>query len=110
MSFNVGGTYQFATKPVTPFPENKPEKPHLFQGNVASVTIRAGDGKGLLLTVPQYSYQEITDLREWGTQSFGWMTLANYSPDTALTYKIVDAGAAPAPAGDGGATPAPPMQ
>jgi len=106
-NFNVGGTYQFAGKEVQPFPEVKPDKPHLFQGNVANVTIRAGDGKGLIFTVPLYSYQEITDMREWGTNSFGWMTLANYSPDTALTYKIEDAGAAPA-AADGASTNAAP--
>jgi len=108
-TFRTGGTYQFGGKAVTPFPENKPEKAHLFQGNAPTFTVRAADGKGVVITVPLYSYQEITDMREWGTNSYGYMTLANFTPDAAVTYKFEDAGAAPAPA-DTGATPAPPMQ
>ena len=108
LSFNVGGTYQFGTKAAKPFPETKPDKPHMFQGNETEFTIRAGDGKGLKFTTPLYGYQEVTDMREWGTQSFGWMTLSTYSASTALTFKIEDAGPAPAPAADGATTNAAP--
>jgi len=108
-NFRTGGTYQFGGKAVTPFPENKPEKPHLFQGNAPTLTIRAADGKGVVITVPLYSYQEITDMREWGTNSYGYMSLVNFTPDAAVTYKFEDAGPAPAPA-DAGATPAPAAQ
>jgi len=108
-SFNVGGTYQLGANVAKPFPELKPDQPQLFQGDVTTLIVRAGDGKGLIFTVPQGSYQEVTDLREWNTQSFGWMTQANYVAGAPLVYKIEDAGAAPA-AADGSstnATPAP---
>jgi hypothetical protein len=106
LEFNVGGTFQFDTAAAKLFPENK-DKDHLFQNNAQVFVLRAGDGKGIKFTVPQYSYQEITDMRAWGTQSFGWMSQATYSPATALTYKIEDAERAPA-AADGSSTNAAP--
>jgi len=109
-SFKVGGTYQLGANAAKPFPEIKPDKPQLFQGDEAILIIRAGDKKGLIFTIPPYSYQEVTDFREWNTQSFGWMSQAKYTPGASLTYKIEDAGPGPAAAADGAATPAPAAQ
>jgi hypothetical protein len=107
-TFRDGGSYQFGSKPSQPFPETKPDKPHLFQGNVDTFIIRAGDGKGIQITVPKYAYQEITDMREWGTNAYGWMSLANFNPSDELIYKIEDAPVAPVASGDGSSTNAAP--
>jgi hypothetical protein len=46
-----------------------------------------------MITIQQYSYQEINDQRPWGTNSFAWMTTADAK--SALSYRFEDAPAAP---------------
>jgi len=94
-SFNTDGTWQFDSGDSKPFPLAKPEKPHLYQGNAITFTIRTSDGKGIMLAIPEHSYQELADLRAWGSQSFGWMSMVTYTPDTELTYQIEEAPSAP---------------
>ena len=71
--FSDGGTWKIGPGAVTPFPAEKPAKPHLFQGNAGSFAF--GDAAGHLLRIngyPDYSYQQLTDNREWGWKIFAW--------------------------------------
>jgi hypothetical protein len=95
LSFNNGGTWQFGSDDAKPFPLTQPAKPHLYQGNAASVTIRSANGQGIKLTVPDHSYQELADSRAWGWQAYNWMSLAPYAPGTELDYKFDVADPAP---------------
>lgn len=70
--FADGGSWKAGDGPETPFPQQKPAKPHLFQGNAASLKLRNVEGATLTIAVPQFSYQQITDNREWGWKIFGW--------------------------------------
>jgi hypothetical protein len=92
LDFKNGGQFQAGAAAAKPFPADKPAQPHLFQGNAETMILRSGDGKGITITVPQYSYQDLADNRVWGTDSFQWMGLANYTgSDSKLVYKISDA-------------------
>ncbi len=69
-SFATGGLWQAGRAEPRPFPETQPAKPHLFQGNVGEFTIHDFAGKILRLTIPDHSYLQITDNREWGWKIF----------------------------------------
>ncbi|MGE5607896.1 MAG: beta-galactosidase [Bacillota bacterium] len=71
-SYAGGGSYKIGDNAETPFPAQKPAKPHIFQGNAGSLALRSADGGTLRLEIPQYSYQELSDNREWGWKIFAW--------------------------------------
>ena len=71
-SFAAGGSWKAGDGAETPFPAQKPAKPHLYQGNAASLTLRNVEGATLKLAVPPDSFQQLTDNREWGWKIFGW--------------------------------------
>ena len=75
-----------------PFPPDKPAKPHLFQGNAQQFTLRDPQGTGLTILLPPYSYQQLTDSREWGWKIFQWQFNV---PDPAAGPKKVKIGLAP---------------
>lgn len=55
-----------------PFPEEKPAKPHLFQGNGKNVQIVSAENRNLSITVPEFSFMQLSDNREWNWKTFGW--------------------------------------
>ncbi len=71
-SYATGGSWTIGDGKETPFPAQKPPKPHIFQGNAETLTLRNFDGATLALQVPPYSFQELTDNREWGWKTFQW--------------------------------------
>ena len=76
--FSQGGKWQIGSVAGTAFPAEKPSKPHLFQGNASAFTLSNFEGKSLAFGVPAYSYQEITDNREWGWKIFSWIFVAPF--------------------------------
>lgn len=80
-------TWQFGSAKPQPFPTQKPPQPHLYQGNDTSFGLRASDGNGVLIIIPEFGYQELTDLEEWGTKGFSWMSLSDYSDDLAFNFQ-----------------------
>lgn len=71
--FGDGGTWTMGKGQPTPFPAEKPAKPHLYQGNSTGFTIT--DASAHVLSFggyPEYAYQELTDNREWGWKIFAW--------------------------------------
>ena len=78
--FGDGGTWVIGKGQPQPFPAEKPAKPHLFQGNAAGLSIT--DAAGHQLTIegfPDYSYQQLTDNREWGWKIFNWQVKIPYN-------------------------------
>jgi hypothetical protein len=71
-SYSTGGSWKIGDGKETPFPAQKPPKPHIFQGNAETLTLRNFDGATLVLTAPPYSFQELADNREWGWKIFQW--------------------------------------
>lgn len=73
------------------FPAEKPAKPHLFQGNAKTFTIINYENRSISFAVPDYSYQQLTDAREWGWSAFFWQVNAPYNKDwKAASIKIND--------------------
>ncbi len=71
-SYAGGGSWKIGDGAETPFPAQKPPKPHIFQGNAASLMLRNIEGATLTIAVPPNSYQQLTDNREWGWKIFAW--------------------------------------
>ena len=71
--YGEGGTWMIGKAEAKPFPAQKPAKPHLFQGHAGAFTFTDASGHTLSVSgFPEYAYQELTDLREWGTMNFSW--------------------------------------
>lgn len=64
IGFNQGGNWIVDGKE-TAFPKEKQPKPHLYQGNNTTIGIRNYEGKKLVLKMPDYSFLQLTDNREW---------------------------------------------
>ncbi len=79
--FSEGGTWRIGGGDAKPFPTEKPAKPHLFQGTAATFTLTNFEGKNLAFEVPQWSYQQLQDNREWNWKIFGWMFIAPLNKD-----------------------------
>lgn len=73
--FSEGGTWKMGENKSTAFPQQKPAKPHLYQGNDHSFVLTNFEGKNLTFSVPSATYEELTDNREWNWKIFNWMFL-----------------------------------
>jgi hypothetical protein len=67
-----GGTWKIGDAAAVPFPAEKPAKPFLYQGNAERLTLRDPQGTGLTIQAPPYSFQQLTDNREWNWKIFQW--------------------------------------
>lgn len=75
------------------FPAEKPSKPFLFQGNKDTFAISQGGAKRVGITVPQWSYQQLQDNREWKTNAFWWMAIAPINANNLTMTVVVEPGA-----------------
>ena len=73
--FSHGGKWVIDGKE-TLFPEEKPAKPHLFQGNGKSFQLIDVENRVLNVTPPEYSFLQLTDSREWNWKMFALMFVA----------------------------------
>ena len=88
-SYATGGSWKIGDGKETPFPAQKPANPHIYQGNAETLTLRNFDGATVALQVPPYSFQELTDNREWGWKIFRWQFGAPCQADAGpLCVKI----------------------
>ena len=71
-NFANGGSWKIGESGETPFPAEKPAKPHLYQGHAESMRLKDFQGATLTLTAPPYSFQQLADNREWGWKIFMW--------------------------------------
>lgn len=63
------------------FPIEKPAGPMLFQGASTSFSVTVSSGASLSLKLPQYSWQQLQDNREWGWKIFAWFFNVPFSKD-----------------------------
>jgi len=113
IAFTQGGQWKIADKSAA-FPAEKPDSPKLYQGHATSFLLTSGDGSVLHFAIPQYSYEELQDNREWNDSEFEWMFTSPIDPAARLiSLPIGDgplstgasASAAPVVAGQPGAAP-----
>ncbi len=99
ISYNQGGKWTAGDK-AGDFPKEKPHTPHLFQGNAETLRITNFEGKSLSIRMPQYSFLQLSDNREWNWAIFHFKTVTPFSPDRkdlALTITTQSAGTKAAP-------------
>ena len=63
------------------FPKDKPAKPHLFQGHARSFDLANINNKRLSLALPEFTYVQLQDNREWGWNTFWVQFKVPYLPD-----------------------------
>jgi len=94
IAFSQGGKWKIAGK-AEAFPRAKPSAPHLTQGNADSFEFSNAQGLSLAVKVPQYSFQQLTDNREWNWPIFNWMFIVPFNAgDTKATVSFTTGGMA----------------
>ena len=68
-SYSAGGRWKTGDADGD-FPETKPPKPHLYQGNSRNFEFSDINGKRLRFSLPEYTYVQVQDNREWGWNIF----------------------------------------
>ncbi len=80
-NFTQGGTFAVGDGDPRPFPPEQPAKPHIYQGNATMIALGHPQGGGVRITLPDYSYQQLTDNREWNWKVFAWFGQVPLSQD-----------------------------
>jgi hypothetical protein len=86
--FADGGKWTVGQQGEKEFPSQKQPKPMLFQGNADSFSIKSVTGQTVAFRVPEYSYQQLQDNREWGWKIFAWWFSTPFNQDRSR-YDIV---------------------
>jgi hypothetical protein len=68
-NYSEGGTWR-TDNANGAFPKEKPAKPHLYQDHARSFEIATINNKRLSLALPEYTYLQLQDNREWGWNIF----------------------------------------
>jgi hypothetical protein len=68
-TFSQGGTWRVDSKSEA-FPALKPAKPQIFQGNGKTFELVSMENRTLTITVPDYSFVQVQDNREWNWKTF----------------------------------------
>ena len=77
-----------------PFPAQKPATPHLYQGTGKELQVINLENRRLSVTVPDGSYQQVQDNREWNWKTFHWMFIAPLQGDRSGARLRVTVGVA----------------
>ncbi len=80
ISFNQGGSWKAGAKG-EPFPKEKPANPHLLQDHADALTLTNYEGRSLVLGVPQYTYLQLSDNREWNWPIFHFKGVTPFDPN-----------------------------
>ncbi|HEV7403599.1 MAG TPA: beta-galactosidase, partial [Chthoniobacteraceae bacterium] len=80
ISFNQGGSWQAGAKG-GPFPKEKPAKPHLLQDHADALTLTNYEGRSLVLGLPQYTFLQLSDNREWNWAIFHFKGVTPFDPN-----------------------------
>lgn len=87
-SYKDGGTWSIGTDKNKSFPKEKPAKPLMYQGSASDFEIVSQFGVKTSITIPEYSYQQLQDNREWGWQVYQWQFWTPFNhdnPDCTIT-------------------------
>jgi hypothetical protein len=79
-NYSEGGTWRTDNASGT-FPKDKPAKPHLYQDHTRSFSFADINNKRLTLSLPEFTYLQLQDNREWGWNIFWVNSIVPYLPD-----------------------------
>jgi len=78
LAYSKGGKWKIADKSGD-FPREKPASPHLYQDHARQFQITNPQGQSMSLAVPEFSYQQLTDNREWNWGIFAWKDVVPFN-------------------------------
>jgi len=79
--YGSGGSWAAGEGEAKPFPSEKPPKPFLYQGSVKSFSLTSPSGAKAFIELPDYSYQQLQDNREWNSNLFQWQCWIPFNQD-----------------------------
>lgn len=80
IGFGKGGTWKIGTQE-GPFPAEKATPPHIVGLNGTEFVLKNAQGQSLSVTTPEYSFQQLTDNREWNWPIYNWQFVVPYNAD-----------------------------
>ncbi|WP_050026265.1 beta-galactosidase [Verrucomicrobium sp. BvORR034] len=93
IAYNQGGSWKMGDKSGE-FPKSKPASPHLYQGHAPELALKNYEGRTLTVQVPDNSFLQLSDNREWNWSIFHWHSFTPYDVNKPeFVYGIVEAGA-----------------
>jgi len=91
-TFGNGGKYAINGDVPQPFPQDKPAKPFLFQGNAQAFAVIHPGGAGFNLGgFPLGTFQQVQDNREWNWSMYSWFALVSIPADNPEFKLTLDA-------------------
>jgi len=79
ISFGRGGKWKAGDKEGT-FPKEKASPAQFFSGNTSSASITNASGDRMEIKIPDYSFMQLTDNREWGWSIYAARYFVNINP------------------------------
>ncbi|MAX26107.1 MAG: hypothetical protein CMJ19_16545 [Phycisphaeraceae bacterium] len=104
ITFAKGGKFAAGDQQGAAFPEEKQDKPFLYQGNTDKITLIHPTGPGFTLTLPKYGFQQLQDNRHWKWNTFYWWYSRSLPNDANRAEFVIQVGDLP-----GGAVKAKPV-
>ena len=80
ISFGKGGTWKIGGNDGR-FPASKPGKAQLHQSKANRFELKNAQGQSLRLTLPDHTFQQLTDNRQWNWAIYRWMGIVPFGPD-----------------------------
>jgi len=97
IAFSQGGKWKAGEKEGD-FPKSKPANPHFYQGHDTTLQITNYDGASLVLKMPEFSFVQLTDNREWSWDIYNFRSntpvLADHPELTIAISSVAAAGGA----------------
>jgi hypothetical protein len=92
IAFNQGGKWKTGDSGAD-FPREKPPKPHLYQGHSTTFQITNYEGRSLGFTLPEFTFVQLSDNREWNWPIFHFKSLTPYNADRKELTVTIEAAA-----------------
>ena len=93
MAFSKGGHWKVGAA-TGEFPREKPPKPHIGQQDNATVfELTDAQGLGMKLGLPEYTFQQLTDFREWGWGIFNLKAIMPVREEQTISFRSLAASA-----------------
>jgi hypothetical protein len=83
ISFGKGGTWEIGERSGT-FPASKASPPQIASLHGTKFHLKNAQGQSLTVTTPEFSFQQLTDNREWNWAVYHWQFFVPHTPAAKL--------------------------
>ncbi len=93
IAFSKGGRWKVGHL-AGEFPREKPPKPHIGQqDNARTFELHDAQGLGMQIGLPEYTFQQLTDFREWNWGIFNLKCVVPVREEQVISFRSLAAGA-----------------